>query len=63
MEEVERLPTDVKDESSHLSIVFIPGGGFLGIEVPECHIGSEEIDGTTDGRGVTNGGARFKDVG
>ena len=55
MEEVERLPTDVKDESSHLSVVFVPGTWFLSVEVSERHIGVEEVDGVTNGRGVADG--------
>ena len=54
---------DVKDESSHLSVVFVPGAGFLGLEVPERDIGTKEVDGITDSGGVVNGRMRFKDTG
>ena len=50
---------DVKDESSHLSIVFIPGARFFGIEVAECNIGAEEVDGVADSGGVTDGCSGF----
>ena len=54
---------DVKDEASHLSIVFIPGAGFFSIEVVKCNVGAEEVNGIMDGGGVANGGVRFENTG
>ena len=62
MEEVEHLPTDVKDELSHLSIVFIPGAWLLCIEVAEGHVDAEEVNGIADGRGAADSGAGFEDA-
>ena len=42
VEEVERLPADVKDESSHLSVDFGPGTRSFRVEVAECDIGAKE---------------------
>ena len=53
---------EVKDESSHLSVVFIVGGRFLGVEVSECDIGTEEVDGVPNGRGVSDDCSGFKDA-
>ena len=53
---------DVKDETSHLSVVFIVGAWFLGVEVPECDIGAEEVDGIADSGGVSDGSPGFKDA-
>ena len=53
---------DVKDESSHLSVVFVPRAGFLSVEVSECHIGAEEVDGVADSRGVMDGGVGFENA-
>ena len=53
---------DVKDESSHLSVVFIVGGRFLSVEVPERDIGAEEVDGVPDGGRVSNGGSGLEDA-
>ena len=38
---------DVKDKSSHLSVVFIVGSGFFCVEVVEGNIGAEESDGVS----------------
>ena len=54
---------DVKDESSHLSVVFVVGGRFLGVEVSERDIGAEEVDGVPDSGGVLDGSSGLKDVG
>ena len=53
---------DVKDESSHLSVVFVMGGRFLGIEVPERDIGAEEVDGVPNSRRVSDGCSGLKDA-
>ena len=37
---------NVKDEMSNLSVIFVVGGGFLGIEVVECNVGVKEADGS-----------------
>ena len=47
---------------SHLSVVFVIGGGFLGIEVPERDIGAEEVDGVADSGGVSDGCPGFEDT-
>ena len=51
---------NVKDESSHLSVIFVVGGGFFSVEVLERDIGMEEADGVLNGRGVTDGGSGFE---
>ena len=53
---------EVKDEASHLSVVFVVGGGFLGIEVPERDIGVEEVDGVPDSGGVSNSCSGLEDT-
>ena len=50
---------DVKDESSHLPVIFIIGARFLGVEVAEGNVGVEEVDGVPDGRGVADGSSGF----
>ena len=62
MEEVKHLPTDVKDEVSHLSVVFIPRAWLLHVEIVEGLVGVEEVNGIADGRGVTDSGVGFKDA-
>ena len=62
MEEVKHLPTEVKDESSHLSVDFVPGAGFLHVEVVEGNIGVEEVDSVPYCGGVANGCMSVEDT-
>ena len=57
------MPADVKDESSHLSIIFVVGGGFFSVEVVECNIGAKEVDGVTDCGGISDGSSGLKNAG
>ena len=53
---------EVKDELSHLSIIFVVGSRFFSVEVAEGNVGAEVVDGVTDSRGVVNSGSGFEDM-
>ena len=53
---------EIKDEASHLSVIFVIGGGLFSVEVAKGNIGVEESDGIVDGGGVMDSGSGFKDA-
>ena len=53
---------DVKDELSHLSVIFVVGGRFLSVEVLERDIGAEKVDGVPNGGRVSDSCPGLKDA-